>query len=1058
MSRAGDQPRFGESPARRGAGSGFGRANSLIGGGVLVAVLAIVIWSAVTGQATTAQHPRLFGGSLVLDDRRPLVVLDLTTGAVTVRLDDVFAQVDATRYADVQAVPFDSGTLLVNRSSGSFNVLSKDNFVLERSGGGVGLGPLAGTVGASGVAAGSSAYIVRYAPKSTVSLVGTDTVQAAARLEQSGPRTVLPRGFASLSGAVADRPGATAVSGADLWAIVDHAGHDDVVRLHPQASNRNGIDVSDQGEVGAATAPAALESGASGMALASPGRVRLYRSGTHSEHRDVMTSGTGGATAILPVGAAQGTWWFVTRDQTGWSVFGVDGAGRVSGPHPLPGVGPGAQLVAPVLSAGRLYTLDRAAGSQPLLWQIDPSTGTVHTVVGAPSYPAANAAERADFGDAEVIARGPRLIFNNPDSLLGVVVFTDGSQPPVVIDKSAAVNVSTIGPNEGVRQAPGRAATPSTVPPSGPQLALPPPVRPAVPQVSQQVTCANTTQTPRSPQITRVVPSAHSVLVAWSYPLLDDQDCEPDSWAVRVQAVNGPQPAQPVQMLGGQLQYQFSGLRPMANYQVTVTAFIKQQSTPSAPAPFATPATGPDAPSAVHTVSDGNGHWIVSWSPCRRADCFVAADTWTVTGASCGGFVGQPPVAQVPGDQTSVTIDAAAVQLLGASMTFHVQGSTDSGLTGDPFGDHACTEAWRPPDPAHIKLQASAVAAGQTVTAQLSVSADEEAASAFGSNATDFTYHVGAQTVGPTGAMSVTIGGLTPGQQFQPTVVVNPRGHPQAAVTVNGPTISQNRQWPSDLALAATASVGPSSPNSGALNASFTDLPTVALTAAGRITCGSFTENVSGPLQAGVLSVPLDLVQIGGSCELQVQLSEVQSAMFGVPSPELSAAFTVPGSQPSQSTFTASFDNADAGDPQVVVNGQSDGKGTGWSVSVRSPSACASAVAPITSSGPLPFPQIFHLGSCDPGAPVIVEISWIYLGTQVDFTITSAGSPPAPPTTSPPVTSTTTTMPATTVPTTTVPTTTTPTTTTPPATTVPTTTTPPAAAPATTTTAPSTTG
>jgi hypothetical protein len=84
-SSAPDQPRFGERPVRRGAGSGFGLTDGLIGGGVLAVILAILVWSAVAGQATPAQHPHLFGGSVVLDDRRPMVVLDLTTGAVTVR-------------------------------------------------------------------------------------------------------------------------------------------------------------------------------------------------------------------------------------------------------------------------------------------------------------------------------------------------------------------------------------------------------------------------------------------------------------------------------------------------------------------------------------------------------------------------------------------------------------------------------------------------------------------------------------------------------------------------------------------------------------------------------------------------------------------------------------------------------------------------------------------------------------------------------------------------------------------------------------------------------------
>ena len=50
--------------------------------------------------------------------------------------------------------------------------------------------------------------------------------------------------------------------------------------------------------------------------------------------------------------------------------------------------------------------------------------------------------------------------------------------------------------------------------------------------MNPNVTCANTTQKPYAPQITSVVPVGVG-LVAWSYQLLDQQDCEPDSWSVR---------------------------------------------------------------------------------------------------------------------------------------------------------------------------------------------------------------------------------------------------------------------------------------------------------------------------------------------------------------------------------------------------------------------------------------------------------------------------------------------------------------------------------------------
>jgi hypothetical protein len=88
-----------------------------------------LLWSAAAGQATPARHPQL-------DDYRPPVVLDLATRQVTVRLRDVFAQVGAASYAEVRAVPVEGGTVLVDRTTGAFNFLGRDNHVVKAQRGG----------------------------------------------------------------------------------------------------------------------------------------------------------------------------------------------------------------------------------------------------------------------------------------------------------------------------------------------------------------------------------------------------------------------------------------------------------------------------------------------------------------------------------------------------------------------------------------------------------------------------------------------------------------------------------------------------------------------------------------------------------------------------------------------------------------------------------------------------------------------------------------------------------------------------------------------------------
>ncbi|MHB1534293.1 MAG: hypothetical protein ACYC1D_06715, partial [Acidimicrobiales bacterium] len=690
---------FGEaSPAPATVSPGFGRLGSLAGMVVVLLFAGGLAWSAAKGTTPPARHPELIGGSLVLEDQRPLTVIDVATAKVTVRLPGVYAEVGADAYGQVQVVPVSAGTMLVNRKTGTFNLIGPDDYVVDTAGGGVGLGPLAGVTSATGFADGAAAYIVRQAPKSTVALVDRSTVVAAARAERSGAaHPVTERGFAALPGPVSAQPGAAVVSGGDLWTLVGTGAACRTVQLTPVASGRTGLALSARRRLGVGCARAALEHIPGSVAVASPGALTVYRSDGAAP--DVVAlPATRTADTFLPVTGSVGTFWFLDRTASGWSLFGMTATGHVTGPIRLVGLGPRARPVVPVESNGHLYTLDQAAPGQPALLVITPTTGAVSDLPGVTHYPAKTSAEVASFVGADVVVDGPRVVFNNPASLLAVVVFTDGTHSPVVIDKSTAVDVSATGPGAV------EASPPTTVGAhtkgSGKKATTPPSVAasstPRAAAVSQQVTCANTTQKPYSPQITGVVPSSESATVTWSYQLLDLQDCQPDTWSVRVTALDGKaQPAQPVQVVNGQEQLIFVGLRPASAYQAVVTAYINAQSTPSSPVTFDTTARGPDPPTSVHTVADGNGNWVVSWTPCASAACYVPADTWTVTGTSCGaGYVGQPPAVSVPGNQTSVIISASALGLLGDSLSFSVQGSVAAtGLTGNPTSDHACTQA-----------------------------------------------------------------------------------------------------------------------------------------------------------------------------------------------------------------------------------------------------------------------------------------------------------------------------------------------------------------------------
>ena len=1007
---------------------------------MVVVLLGGLFWSAAAGKTVSAQHPRLIEGSLVLEDQRPLTVINVATGQVTVRLHGIYTEVGATSYGDVQAVPVAAGTMLINRLSGTFNLLGKDNYVLDAAGSGVGLGRLTGLTGASGLAAGAMAYVVRYAPHSTVSLVDEATVMAAAKVEAaagtSGPaaagpnRAVTPIGFAALGGPVADQPGSSAVSGSDLWTLVatgSSGSSCQVQQLQPVDAGHNGLLSTTRATIPTPCAKAAVEAVAGVVGVVTPGRVRLFPSGGAGPAEDVTVPGLASATEFLPVNGAAGTLSYLDRGPGGWSVFDMTTAGDVSGPWPLKHFGPDSRPVTPVLSGGLLYTLDQAAPGQPTLWTIVPATGAMIPVAGTSTYPARTAHEKASFEGAQVLVDGPRVVFNNPASLLAVVVFTDGTRPPVIVDKSTAMEVSTTGPADlnatqetphsgGARNQPG-----TTRPVPGPQA------------VSLNVTCTNTTQQPYAPQISSVVPSSESALVAWSYQLLDQQDCEPDSWAVTVRAISSSdQPAQPVQVVNGQQQLEFNGLRPATTYQVVVTAYINAQSTPSTPATFTTAARGPDAPTAVHTTSDGKGDWVVSWTPCTSATCYVPADTWSVIGTACGSsFVGQPPTVQVPAGETTTTINADSLGLLGDSLSFSVQGVLDSGLTGNPTSDGSCTEAWRPPNPADISLAGSGRPNGQTLTATLQVSTGSTSpVEAFGSQNTEFVYHVGGITKGPTSALTVTVPGLPAGVPYTPTVSVYPAGEATAAVTVTGAPFSQDLSWPTSLGVAVSANADTANPNLGTIILTFPQLPPGPMSASSpSIQCdgGSAGTYPGGPLAHGILTISsFDLIQYGGdSCSLSVTVSDSATPNpYGDSSPPLQSLFTI-GAQPGY-TFTDQFPpNCQQGVcyPEQIELDSTDGQptqGGDWTITASSGlgigDPCAESWVYPPTQVPT-FPVILGLPiSCLDFGQVDIQVTYMYLGQTVPF---DAGNPTGTPgtttttTTTAPTTTTTTTVPPT---------------------------------------------
>ncbi|HET9690270.1 MAG TPA: fibronectin type III domain-containing protein [Acidimicrobiales bacterium] len=1060
---------------RRAGGSGPARATwpAVAAAGLVVCVLATVVWSAVAGTAPLGRNPVVFTASVVLEDERPLTVVDVATAEVAVRLPGVYAQVGASTYGEVQAVAADGGTYLVDRRTGAFNLLGADDFIVDGRGPGIGLGDLPGAKGATGLADGADLFVVRDATRSTVSLVDRSTVVAGSRAAGAGgvSTSVAPVGFVRLDGRVdGSGPDAVVADGA-LWLLVGVG--DGGCRLEQvlpplspgapmglatRARLAGGCDSAALAAVGRPTsgrlgtrAPGTGRPGdAPVVALAVPGEVQLFTGRPGAPPARLIVAGTARATSFVPARGVPGAAAWLAGTPTGWLLVRVD-PGRGVTSRGVAALGPAARPAPPAFSGGALYTLDRAAAA-PQVVRIDPVTGRSGAVAGASPYPSAPG-ETAAFTGAEVIAVGPRVVVNNPASLLAVVVFTDGSHPPVTVDKRSALDVSASGP--GVPDlgsppkgapAPARADTPAPAAPA-PLAPTPSPVAPVA--VDPQATCATTPLRPYAPRITSLTPSSVGALVTWTYALLDEQDCEPQTWTVAVQALGGaPPPAQPVQRVDGQQQLQIGGLRPATTYQVVVTAYLAHASTPSAPTTFTTAPQGPDAPTAVRTSADGHGHWDVTWSACDPSTCVVPADSWTVTGTACdGSYVGTPPSVTVPAGTTGTEIDASAAGLLGTSLRFSVQGATASGLRGPAADDGSCTQAWQPPDTAAMSVAGAAVPAGSgtTLTATLTLTVTGDPAVAFGGSEPQIVYTVGDRTVGPTSQTSVTVPGLAPGASYTPQAKVWSAGHEDAAVTLTGRTFTQTVPWPT-LALHATGGPLDSDPNQGDLSATVTGLPTGTYSASGTLACGHDQLAVAGQLQPGpqgeVLDVGgIDLTSIGGACSVTLALSDGDSPNpYGVASPPVTAAVQLGTRPPYQ--FSASY----VGDcvtalcaPAVTVSfhgaGEPAAGGVDWTVTATDPSpSCAGADA--TSVGPTAdpqFPVTIPAPPCADLNALDVTVSFRYLGATVPVVDAGrpTGHPAAPPTTTTTTTATTTTTTSPSTSSSTSSSTTTPTTTTP---------------------------
>jgi len=1008
--------------------------------GAVALVVAGAAWFSATGPPNRATVTQFVGGSVVLDDAVAPIALDLATGTPSVRFENIGQWVGNTAPGHVDALALSDATLLVNDQNGTFNYLGTNNLIVRPEGDGIALPtPSFPVLAATAVARSSTAYIVQAgADRAAISLLDAGTLVTAREQPAPGGGSASPvqlGGAADVPTPVATGPGSLAVVGGDLWTVTGVGPRTSVRAFgpnpllgHPLVS----LGTWRTASLSALSVGVPTPGTGHVVAVATPAAIRLFslvRGRVVGAGRLVRLNGLPTATAIVPVRDVPGHVDFVYEHDGGASLVAVslDGAlgggpggapggaagGTSGGPHasviPL-ALPSGAHLVDPVDNNGTVYAIGADGTSTPPLVTVDPTTGSVSLLPDIPRYPVEPGEAPRFDDDPEVLSVGPRVVFNNPQSRLGVVVFTNRSRPPTVFAKSSGVAIDPAAP-PGAAPPGAVAVTDHASPVRHHDPAQPVPVATTAQPLDLKIQCLNTTQKPLVPQITAATPSAHSVVVDWTYPPLTNNECEPTSYVVSATSeVGGVQPAPQGAVVGGggTMTDVYTGLRSNTSYQFVVTAYIGSPANATSSPPFAvtTSAQGPNAPLQVTASADKPGGWTVHWTSCPASSCTDndPVQTWEITSAYCAGtgYAGSAPALSVLSDgatSQSAFVPFADPSDAGQAFGFTVYGIGTDGLQGDPLTAAGCPIGWSAPHAALIAAPtttatltpAGTVDASVSITPVRGVTGPE----AFGSATPLFSYtlllngSVVAGPTAPTGTPAYTFTGLTPGtgNRYAVSVSVAPSEDPTDVVDLASPVVPVTVPWPTGAAIASlvgtvdTTAPGSPGPDSGSVDVTLTGLypPSGAaggplIVASPTITCGG-TQVPDLPTDipvsrtptgtGGTLSVPMDdLVNEGGpDCELSLSLTDTSgyygstdtlpAARFsiGTPLPASPAPFTA------QSTTGTSLDGVPLGDAAIqVADTGTDGRGQGVvEVSIAEagyPPSCSSI--PTTPPGSAP--------------------------------------------------------------------------------------------------------
>lgn len=880
--------------------------------GVIAIATAIAIASFVV-KPNRARSFELFYGSVYINDNASPVAVDLASGKPTTRLRNAFTAVSAKSTGDVDVLALGGGnTLMLNPSTGEFNMVSSTGFVVKTTGGGVRLPTATGVTRTTAIAAASAAYMLQSSDtRSSIYLVNEATVSSAIGRNARAKA----RAYGTVAQPVADSSAPAASANGDLWLLTGAGTTHSITQLGvPRGSNAGAtLTAKQRGTVAGVAAVGSATVNADGTggdvpAIASARQLQLV-SAAATTRLPVNVDGT--VSEILPAANAHGEVAFLYRTSSGWSRVTAPAIGATAAQvTKLSAISPTADLVSPAASNSRLYTMDRATGG---LWQIE-ARGSAHPIVDAPTYPVLKG-EPVDLSQSEVIAQGSRVIFNARANYEAEVVFTDGSHAPRTIDKHSAVQVDPTGATtltdaHAITTKPGKG---QSVPTKA--------TRPAQ-AINDKIDCKTTTQKPHIPTLVAGDRGARSIVLTWIYPLLENSDCAPSTYVVSVKVLTPGAPStQSAVKVQAQNGVTLTGLFPATQYQLTVAAYLNGLHTESQPIRVATGPEGPAAPTNVRASTTSAGDWTVSWDSCGgiTQGC-VPSTTWNIIPKFCDGH----GLANVPAT-LSVTEDPTVHSfartypggdaLLGRGLCFAVQGVSPQGTNGTVSSFTPAAYSWSAPIASALKLTAS-----QPSNTTLGGSAATSVNLDLGSNPVRDVGGLGATITftlsGPGAPKSKTVTydgksdqlvtsfpGIEAGAKYTAQATVHPANHPSASASTPTVVVTTRANWPSLSAqascpnggglvvLSCTLTVninGISSAAAGGERFSLTDSQVVCSNSGFALDKSDFDP------AHDTITQNIDLLSYNGTCTVQLALDEGSNALDpavfgGTTSPKFSA-------------------------------------------------------------------------------------------------------------------------------------------------------------------------